>query len=88
VLNSSGLYTVRSYKQTLLIFLSALLGSVFGIMGALAGILRITEKTFLKTKFYVKGKTQLEKIKIDRGRLKTIMSVEEDGELQSVKTLD
>lgn len=88
MLNSSGLYTVRSYKQTLLIFLSALLGSVFGIMGALAGILRITEKTFLKTKFYVKGKTQLEKIKIDRGRLKTIMSVEEDGELQSVKTLD
>ncbi|OMJ77429.1 hypothetical protein SteCoe_22988 [Stentor coeruleus] len=38
-----GLFTDRIFKQSVLIFISGILGSVFGILGSLAGIMRFYE---------------------------------------------
>ena len=44
--NKDGLYTERSYKQTVAIVLATLLGSVFGIMGAFVFAMRTFEGIF------------------------------------------
>lgn len=43
-INISGLYTRRLFKQTAIFLLSALIGSVFGIMKAVGGAMRMAEK--------------------------------------------
>lgn len=40
----SGLYTKRLFKQTPIFLISALIGSVFGIMKAVGGVMRLSEK--------------------------------------------
>lgn len=42
-MNTSGLYTRRLFKQTAIFLLSALIGSVFGIMKAVGGAMRVSE---------------------------------------------
>ncbi|OMJ89070.1 hypothetical protein SteCoe_8896 [Stentor coeruleus] len=43
-INSSGLLTQRLLKQTWLYFLSGMLGSIFGIQGAVGAVMRICEQ--------------------------------------------
>ncbi|CAG9314116.1 unnamed protein product [Blepharisma stoltei] len=48
--NSNCLITTRSSKQTVLILISGLLGSIFGVMGAIGGAMSFTEGQLNKMK--------------------------------------
>lgn len=89
-LSDSGLYTYRYYKQTLIYVASALLGSIFGIMGAVGGIMSMVEKNSHKFKKLLEKKKNFNKISNKRQDFdkqfdkqadqNALQSVEEDDE--------
>lgn len=60
--STEALYTTRSYNQSLFMFLGTMLGSVFGIMGALSQLMSIYEKNSKKYKKWVNHKNYLKKL--------------------------
>ena len=48
--SSSSLYTLRYLNETFIIAVNALLGSVFGIMGAIGAVMKITEGSYVRYK--------------------------------------
>lgn len=76
-INNDGLYTERNYKQTFIIFLTTLLGSVFGIMGAFRGIMRTLENSIINLKQKVGKKSELDDIQNQRNKHKNLLEHEE-----------
>ncbi|CAG9319092.1 unnamed protein product [Blepharisma stoltei] len=61
-LDNNGLVTARYYNQTWIVFLTTLLGSIFGVMGALGGIMKVVEKNWIKIKNKRHYKRHLEQL--------------------------
>lgn len=76
--NKDGLYTVRNYKQGLLLFLSTMLGSVFGIMGAFSGIMRFVEGNLRIIKEEMEKRRYFENLRNSRDRIRTALSTDLD----------
>ncbi|CAG9320211.1 KEL2_1 [Blepharisma stoltei] len=54
---TNGLVTTRNVRQTWIILITTLLGSVFGIMGSIGGIMKLVEKRWTKIKKMLKKKS-------------------------------
>ena len=78
--NTNGLYTVRIYKETLLLFLGTMLGSVFGIMGSFGGILRIAEESSLHTNKFFAEREKKNKVKLEKKKIKGYLNNQKDKE--------
>ena len=63
--SASSLYTVRYDNVTVIILINGLLGSVFGIMGAIGALMRFTERTLLKMISKVKHQNKKDNIILD-----------------------
>jgi hypothetical protein len=61
-ISNSALYTLRSYKQTWVLMLFGLLGSVFGVMGALSFIMKFMEMMYNMIYDYLEKRRDLHKI--------------------------
>ena len=72
--NADGLYTVRNYKEGLLLFLSSILGSVFGIMGAFSGLMRFVEGNSRIMSKELKKREYLQNMKNTKSRIRTTLS--------------
>ena len=64
--SNSGLYTYRYYEQTFIYVASALIGSIFGIMGAVGGIMKVIEKNYWRLKNIYRKKVNINEV--DRHR--------------------
>ena len=65
-LSNSGLYTYRYYKQSLIFVATALLGSIFGIMGAVGGVMSFLEKHGNRIKNSIRNKKKFNTISGNR----------------------
>lgn len=72
----SGLLTYRFVKQTLLFLFSSLLGSIFGIMGAMGGGMKFVEKNIFKITTIVKGKKHVKDVRGKRKGLTVVVGSE------------
>lgn len=63
--NSNCLITQRSSKQTILVLISALLGSVFGLMGSIGGAMKFLESKIDIVKNILKKKEDNQKLMKD-----------------------
>ncbi|OMJ67915.1 hypothetical protein SteCoe_34790 [Stentor coeruleus] len=72
----AGLLTYRFVKQTLLFLFSSLLGSVFGVMGAMGGGMKFVEKNLYKIKNIVKRKKHVKDVKGKRKGLTIVVGSE------------
>lgn len=63
--NSNCLITQRSSKQTILVLISALLGSVFGLMGSIGGAMKFLESKIDIVKNMLKKKEDNQKLMKD-----------------------
>jgi hypothetical protein len=84
-LNKDGLYTERSYKQTVLAFLATLLGSVFGIMGAFDSAMRIYEQTVINVETVLEKNNENSQIMANRERFTEMLSKEKVEEGKSLE---
>ena len=83
--NSEGLYTTRTYKQTALLFLSTLLGSVFGIMGAINGVMRFFEGNALIVNGLLIKMNAAQRLKKNRKNFKNVLRDDTDDTNISMK---
>lgn len=67
----SSLYTQRFISQSALTVISALLGSVFGVMGAVGGVMKTIEKQILNVKRKINKKESFDDIMNKRSRIKS-----------------
>ncbi|CAG9320213.1 KEL2_2 [Blepharisma stoltei] len=58
-IGTNGLVTTRNVRQTWIILITTLLGSVFGIMGSIGGIMKLAEKRWTEIKNKVNNKAAL-----------------------------
>ncbi|CAG9336308.1 unnamed protein product [Blepharisma stoltei] len=56
-IDNNGLVTTRNYNQTLVVLIATLIGSVFGILSAVGGAMRLVEKRWIKYKKKLKLKS-------------------------------
>lgn len=82
-INNDGLYTERNYKQTLILFLTTLLGSVFGIMGAFRGIMRTLENNIINLKQKIGRNSELSDIQKQRNKHKSLIENDDANVLSS-----
>lgn len=61
-ISNSALYTLRSYKQTWVLMLFGLLGSVFGVMSALSLIMKMMEMMYNMIYDYLEKRRNLHRI--------------------------
>ncbi|CAG9310949.1 unnamed protein product [Blepharisma stoltei] len=71
----NSVYTQRFAKQTWLTVLSALLGSVFGAMGALGGIMKTSEKNFNSMKASRKNRKKRKNIAREREKIEDMLNI-------------
>ncbi|CAG9326896.1 unnamed protein product [Blepharisma stoltei] len=81
--SDTSLYTTRAAKQTVIILISTLLGSVFGVMSAIGGVMRITEKSWNYTDTTVKHKKAKKGLSNNRNNYKNMLK--DDQELKDFK---
>ena len=76
--SSNGLVTIQTDNQTLVILLSTLLGSVFGMMGAASGVMRQVEgnKDIFKNRLL--RFWRLKSLKNSRKKLKNYLDLDKD----------
>jgi hypothetical protein len=74
--SSTGLYTLRTQKQTLLIVISTLLGSIFGVMGAVGGGMSFVEKNAMRMKHKIQKRIKFQDLQESRNAIG--MSIYED----------
>ena len=73
--SSNGLYTKRYYKRTFLLLFSSLIGSVFGVMGAVGAAMKIIEGNIQRTALMLSSKGRLRKLKQKNIHLKNATGV-------------
>ena len=66
----SALYTARILKQDVIFVFSSLIGSVFGIMGGVGGLMHFLEGSVISKIKYITGKRNVRKLKEKRIILK------------------
>ena len=84
----SGLYTARVLKQNLLFVFSSLIGSVFGLLGAVGGVMHFFEGRFLKQKVINQKRKKMMKLRYKARKIKDILrddGREKEEEQQVVK---
>ena len=72
--SSNGLLTIRTEDQTLLLLFNTLIGSVFGILGAMGSVMRTFEGRYLAFKNANEQQTDMEALKMNRKSLKELTS--------------
>ena len=85
--SNSGLYTERYPIQTFLIVISAILGSVMGILGGTGFLMSFLEKNYLQYIRMKKKKKSIEKCKFDRQRFKDILQ-NDTFHINNIKSID
>ncbi|CAG9320208.1 unnamed protein product [Blepharisma stoltei] len=60
-IGTNGLVTTRNVSQTFIILITTLLGSVFGIMGSIGGIMKLVEEKWINIEKKLKEKSSYEK---------------------------
>lgn len=83
IMSSNGLSTIQTYDQTALLLVSTLLGSVFGAMGAISGIMRMFEGNKEIINKQVEKFMNLNNLK--NGRKKMQDDLKEDNEADTSK---
>jgi hypothetical protein len=78
-LSNSGLYTYRYYEQTFAYVASALIGSIFGIMGAVGGVMKFIEKNYWRVKKVYKKRCQLDAVDSKRNWVEKQFESQVDG---------
>ena len=91
--STDGLFTARVVKQSLIFVLSSLLGSVFGIMGAVGAAMKFIEGQLLKRRNKVGKGKMLRKLQGKRKEIKDCVSEkemceDEDGNVISKDCLE
>jgi hypothetical protein len=67
--NITVLYTVRSLVQSFMLLLSSLIGSYFGIMGAVGGVMRVVEGNLIKRRKRMEKVRNFNTLKENRERI-------------------
>lgn len=76
--SDTALHVTRTAKSNVLTLLSALLGSVFGMMSAIGGIMKLTEKQFKRIKEFLKNKQNKGNIRNNGKTYKKMMTNREE----------
>ncbi|CAG9317695.1 unnamed protein product [Blepharisma stoltei] len=71
--SDTSLYTTRLAKQTFITLISTLLGSVFGVMSAIGGVMRIFEKSWTNTDAAIKHKKAKNELLDNRNDYKNML---------------
>ena len=72
-ISTFGLYTTRVLKQDVLFLVSSLIGSLFGVIGAVGQSMRIVEKVYLKSEITENKKKYVLRLKEKRKGFKELM---------------
>ena len=74
--SSNGLYTKRYYNQTLLALFSTLIGSVFGILGFIGGMMKLYEGNYFRFVALFKSRNRVPGLASRNYRLKEEIGVQ------------